>query len=609
MATPDGTAVDKLSISNPRGSKRGACDRCRGQKLRCLRDEQSQDHLQAPCIRCSKAGAICSFGISKRAGRPPASHAANPQQRRVNGGGKSKEAGVDSRLIANTSGHNGMFDKTADRESEEETENSSPVQALSPSSLHETSNLGGVNFHFPQFSGSSSAALALSDEALPSLRHDNDAGEFSGLDTFGSKYNWDYNTYEAQPMDLHMPTRLPTNNNGESRDVGVNTYRTPAHTYTTNAQISGASDEVMDLDWPDRSADIETFSPTKALNARPDRARDMDRQRVQMSASFGMSSTAESAMFRDLAEDDIGTSFDGESVSVSKLQHRRVEGLSKLEMKLYVQLAANDPENHQPTSGATAKAFQGQLVGNVLKSSDTFLELLKSFPGPNTHSSSPFPHAPPTPSINQDSSTCGSSDSGASPSASTLTHDDSSLVEWSRSSQRKLPAGSSDDSKPPPPTDMTTVLQLLTCYLRIIHLHSIMHARLLDYMLAFFPPPAQQVDSVPPVFPDIPPVFPGMQIGGVSLDKFAPFQVKIVLQTSIHLLGEIELALGLPEEYMIAKKRRKGGGKGVLEASVSGGFVKRLMKEEGWKGKRVECVRERLRNLRQVLKGAVDFQR
>ena len=52
------------------GGKRAACDRCRGQKLRCPRDGQSGLSDSIECARCAKVGAVCSFGTSKRAGRP-----------------------------------------------------------------------------------------------------------------------------------------------------------------------------------------------------------------------------------------------------------------------------------------------------------------------------------------------------------------------------------------------------------------------------------------------------------------------------------------------------------------------------------------------------------
>jgi len=161
-----------------------------------------------------------------------------------------------------------------------------------------------------------------------------------------------------------------------------------------------------------------------------------------------------------------------------------------------------------------------------------------------------------------------------------------------RHPQHKLPTGNSDASKPPSLTDTATILQLLTCYVRIIHLHSILYAHILEYMLALPPHNTDRVDLIPLVFP-------GMQVGGVSLDRFGTFQIKILLQISVHVLGEIEVALGLPEGYRVGK--RKGEGRGVLGASVSGEFVESLTKG------RTKCVKEQLRGLRRVLKGADEF--
>ncbi|OKL60774.1 hypothetical protein UA08_04448 [Talaromyces atroroseus] len=48
-------------------SKRFACDRCRDQKLRCPREENSSD----PCARCLRAGAVCVTGCTRLIGRPP----------------------------------------------------------------------------------------------------------------------------------------------------------------------------------------------------------------------------------------------------------------------------------------------------------------------------------------------------------------------------------------------------------------------------------------------------------------------------------------------------------------------------------------------------------
>ena len=621
MGTPEGAGTSSRGPSStapkPQPSKRGACDRCRGQKLRCLRDDQSQDGSQAPCLRCAKAGATCSYGIAKRAGRPPASHVSHAhapssqQQRKESRGERTKESARSSKPVLNTNGHHltSFFDRQADgerfrygaegpatarllpensqntpsRETEEEPETleSSPVDELSPDPLHDTtSHFAGADPHFAAYSGSSNATLSWPDETLSAF-YSNDAGQALSIEPFGPKYSWAFHSYHAQPMDMQMPTALAMNSDGQSKDNGANAYGTPPQTYPSNAHMSVASDEVMDIDFPTRSAHTEPFSPIKPVQARPEElVRNGDRKRV--------------------AETEGVDTFDQGNLSSNEIQHRRMQQLSELAMDLFAQLAANDPENdRQRASDATATVFQDQLVGSVLKSSNTFLTLLTSFSTPTTPSTPTFPHAPPTSPIMQNSP-CSSSYTRASASASTSDQDDSTMEEAGQNARGKLPNGSLDDSKPPPPTDMTTVLQLLTCYLRIIHLHSIMHIRLLDYLLAFFPHTNRHGVSIPPVFP-------GMQIGGVSLDRFGPFQVKLLLQISIHVLGEIELALGLPEEFMIGKRKRRREGRGLLEASVSGGFVKRLMKEEAWRGKKVEFVRERLGNLKRVLKGAIDI--
>ena len=619
MATPKDAATSNVHPSStaPKAqpSKRGACDRCRGQKLRCLRDDQSQDGSQAPCVRCFKAGATCSYGIAKRAGRPSASHvshaSSSQQQRKGNRAEKTKESGRASGSVLNTDGRHltsffdrqtegGQFRRGTDgpasgrllpensrnasnQESEEETETleTSPVEELSSDLLHDTtSHLTGADLHFAAYAGSSNATLPWPDETLSAF-YNNDAGQALSVEPFGPKHSWAFHTYQTQPMDIQMPAALAMSSDAQSKDMATNAYGTPAQTYSTNAQVSGPSGEAMDLDISSGNANTESFSPLMAVQVRPDLFRDRDSTRV--------------------AENEVGNTFDDGALSFNEIQHLRMQELSELAMGLYAQLAANDPENdRQRASGATATVFQDQLVGSVLRSSNTFLTLLTSFSTPATPSSPPFPRPPATTPTNQNNSPCSSSYSTASPSALTSDQDDFTTDEPEQNTCGKLPNGSFDDSKPPPPTDMTIVLQLLTCYLRIIHLHSIMHLRLLDYLLAFLPHTNQHSISVPPVFP-------GMQIGGASLDRFGPFQVKLLLQISIHVLGEIELALGLPEEYMIGKKKRKRDGRGLLEACVSGGFVKHLMKEEAWRGKKVDFMKERLRELRRVLKGAIDF--
>jgi len=213
-----------LSQPHSGGGKRGACDRCRGQKLRCLRADVSQNSPQAECVRCFRAGATCNFGIQKRAGRLPASNDPPRKERRGNG----KKSGMASRAIVSPSAHGSLInskgnggqgqrrigergsdwsveENTAEQENEGESEDTIPVHAVNPSSAHETSSiLPGYNLDFSTRSGSSSATLPWPDETLPTF-YNNDAGEASGLESFDPEYGWAFQHYQAQPMDIQIP--------------------------------------------------------------------------------------------------------------------------------------------------------------------------------------------------------------------------------------------------------------------------------------------------------------------------------------------------------------------------------------------------------------------
>ena len=630
MSTLDASTASRPLSSNLSGTKREACDRCRGQKLRCLRQDQSQDSPQAKCVRCFKAGATCNYGIPSRAGRPPGPNIPPPQRRKGNGGRKPKK---DSKLVVDTSSHNGFLDGKADsrhyrrttrdcgsdglvrqnsmdREKAEEAENINTGHPLSPSSMHDTSNfLCELELAFPAFSEPSTTTLPWPSETLLPLGS-NDGGENLNLEPFGPNYDWAFHQYQTQPMDIQIPTTSPLGYNKQSRNVAINAYEPPSKTGSTNGPLSGSLDEAMDLDLPSGSPHIIPLDPTKILNAPPSQSQDGDGGKTGISTRFvDLSSTAKSILLDNFTEEEAGIKFNEESPAVNQAQHGRMHELSELAMSLYTQLVANDPDDHQSTSDATPTAFQDRLVGSVLQSSNTFLTLLSSFCTPSTVTSSNCS----VPSLNFDNSNCSSIDtnSGTSPSVSAL-EDDGFIAADQPHYGETLPASSPNDFQPPPslPIDVTTILQLLVCHIRIVHLHSIMYARILDYVLTFLPLPitatkTQSVDSV------VPPVFPQMQVGGVSLDRFGMFQIKLVLQISVHVLGEIELALGLPEEYRIGKKGwdKEEVKRGVLETNFSVPFVECLMREGVWKGEkeRLERVRKQLEILRSVLKGTIEF--
>ena len=478
------------------------------------------------------------------------------------------------------------------QESERETEDTLPIYAQSPLSLNDSSNvLGEIDLDFSACSTSSTATLPWPDEIVTPFSYQ-DADEVSGFEPLGSKYGWTLPHNRAHPMDIQVLNTSPDSIGEHHKDLSIDTYGIHAQFCSKDAQMVGLSDETMNIELLNTSAHTASLSPTDAVNARPCPGRDEHREWAQLFDSSGMIAPLNPPPFNDATKTETGIKPSKESLSVDEIQHRLMQELSELAMDLYAQLATNDPEYHQPTSGGTATALQDHLIGSVLKSSDTFLTLLSSFSTPATHSSS-F-----TTATSYKNPIYDSSDSDTSTLSLASDIDDRGIDELVQHSYSKRPAGNSDDLESPPPIDMATVLQLLTCYIRIVHLHSIMHARMLENISAFLQHTAQQVDFVPPVFPN-------MQVGGVSLNRFGTFQIKLLLQISVHVLGEIESALGLPKEFRVGKS--KGGRTGVLGESVSGEFVKCLMNERSWRGKKVESVKEQLRNLRRVVKRAIGF--
>lgn len=605
------------SNSNNPVAKRGACDRCRGQKLGCIHQQQNSDSPQSTCVRCFKAGATCSYDTTKRARRSPASKASSLRERRGNGHGITKVAGAVSGPTVGPSDKSGYLDGkactwqdqrgsgysssdqqsegyTVNQEIERERENTTQMHAQTPSSLRDNSNIPSeVDRDFSVCSRSSNAHLPWSDEMMTPFSYQNPE-EASDLELFGSKYNWVFHNNRAQPIDIQLPDASPTSNREQCRDGGLSTYGIQAQYCSGDAQMSGAS-EAMDIDLLGTSVHTGSLNPADTVDIRQCRDRDEHKEWARLSGSSGMSATANSPLFERLAKTEAEFKLGKGSLSVDETQHRHMQELSKLEMDLYVQLANINEESNQPTSSGVATAFQDQLIGSVLKSSDTFLTVLASFSAPVAHSSplSPYPAAS---SASYKNYIHGSSDSGTSASTSASGIDEYGTDEMVQYPHGKRAIGSYDDLEPALPLDMATVLQLLTCYIRIVHLHSIMHTRMLDYMAAFLQHSTQHVDFGPPVFLD-------MRVGGVSLDRFGVFQIKLLLQISLQVLGGIESALGLPEEFRVGK--HKGGRTGVLMENVSGEFVKCLMNQRVWREKKVDCVKEQLSKLRRVLKRAM----
>ena len=549
-----------VSSSISQQGMRAACDRCRGQKLRCLRDNQGGSEK---CNRCISAEAICSFSVSKRAGRPPSSvrFPAERREKRKSSlgefsttratGARNESSRFNSNLKedrytyqAGDNANDMLLGRTfADRSMEvdtgPQTPKENPLEKSTSSSIREAENtLNQESLSFPVFSVLENATLPWNTDDITSLY---DVGKFADLEPLSSGYDWPLSRNQTEPMDIGSNAISKDETPVQNNRLGEHTVS--MHLRQLNVRMHGS---------------MRTPEPLNVSLRN-------ERQRPISSCS---SSTPTSTSKKDI--EGVGCSLPVKPLLAEEIiQRRRTQQLLELGMNLSSQLMFN--EMHR----SHAQEFSGledQCVGKVLKNSIAFLNILTSF----------YPRSRlPT--------EC---------SGSTSKDEERSSSKVSDTSNPAIENDVRGEYLKPLPADMTTIVQLLSCYIRITHMHSVLYTRIFNYLTT-----QQHISQIPPVFP-------GLQVDGVSLDAFGKFQVRLVLQISTHILGEIEMALGLPEGYRIGKGNTQN--QGILETSVSIQFVEMIMQENGRTGlgmekDRVASIKDTLAKLRQLLKGAINI--
>ena len=118
------------------------------------------------------------------------------------------------------------------------------------------------------------------------------------------------------------------------------------------------------------------------------------------------------------------------------------------------------------------------------------------------------------------------------------------------------PASTTDTPSPPPkPTplvqpDLAISLMLATCYVRINHLYTTLFRHIHHFTLAL-----QTVAAAgrPDRRSELPPQIPSLDIGGFKPPSYGTLQIMLVVQTSCHLLAQIERVSGIEEWERIEK--------------------------------------------------------
>ena len=632
------------TTARPSEHKRAACDRCRNQKLRC----SGEDQIGTKCHRCARAGAECNFSASLKAGKP-ASAKANPSNKRKDNVRSSKRA-MSWEAVAHEPEEHAFDDMLQDDFFEQSLGDAFGI--ATPGSLGGNSivnrrigpSIDAVDFHH--------CAAKDNPIFLPAEQLDFGYGiENANMNAPGSyPVNFEPLTdvYNYSPQQDQRPDPSDTSwisMCGQGSNAENNTK--PAGT---------SSGKISQLVSQGGSSMYQT-DPSETTEHRME----MTEDRMDWDSSH------EHQQMRTKSNDQTAV-----AATPQDIRQQRMQELSQLSMTIYTHLTT------LPNGDKTSSHSLKPLASKVLASSVDFLSLLTTlYSSSHTLTTNDIivtdPQYPSDEEDNLDCSSGNSSDdmdiSSSNPPASRSKAYTSGRCHRrkrtrsssSRAAQRSPADQAKQDRKGTnncvgnqcegqhQPADMTEVFAILTCYIRLLHLHSLLYANISETLNSspslsspctsfcpcnkggseenpFLPgttvsksEPSRLAYSTSSILATLqkqrvpstqhpppsttPPLFPGLSLSGVSLDHFAKFQIKFLLQITTHTLGEIEHVLGLPEGYRISRRRdnhrfpsaeksdkadvtdsrRHGGGSdGILgSACVSKSFVEVTMKERG----------------------------
>ncbi|KAL8734601.1 MAG: hypothetical protein Q9181_003153 [Wetmoreana brouardii] len=677
------------------GNKRGACDRCRGQKLRCSREGQNGTLDSTKCVRCAKADAVCIFSTSMKSGRPTAANAKSSKRkesRKTNpvasweamATDEQEDYALNSDTIQTDFLEQSLRDDafgmlTAESLGEEKGSNRRLAPTIDTSSMPVT---------LEDFSASDASSFSVGEhlDFLNPLETSNmtTTATNGGLHLLSAQYPidfgpfiQDYHQLSQQGHDID-PQNLPGSFAGDARNGSNGAFpaegRTPART-SSDTRLSEAAPRTPQRSRPNNHH-AKPLSAGQSVHSQTKSGDEMD-----CDNSSDLSFTTPSSKTRPETKPSYLPCPPAPSQDI---RHRRMQELSDLGMTLYAQVleTASPALSTSPPKSSPQPPFT--LAGKVLSGSIKFLHLLT-----NLYSTCPSVASSPTtneildkrkPSNSvQDDAISHYSPSSSSSDLNVTAPSFSGVVEMecnspllsvgpqskhrhSRSAskihQRKRTRSPSQFSHPTSgpetkwqvgtgeelgverhqPADVTEVFALLTCYIRLLQLHSLLYARITEFLISFSQEPsssstsnqagvsaAQGYPSGHSSAPNLSslgatssasrdgimdgtsssqnsrgtpaPLFPGLCLNGVCLDNFANFQIKFLLQITAHTLGEIECVLGLPEGYRVSRRDSTFGAnaaangiagegcqgrRGILDTGcVSKGFIEMTMESTG----------------------------
>lgn len=564
-------------LSSPgSSSKRFACDRCRGQKLRCVRECASHE----TCKRCFRVGAVCVTSPPLRMGRPS----------RAGSGGRRRstnlvEGRAPTATVASTGDNHISAVETGTRARNELSWLPDLSQRRAPRpfcTTHDRSNSNSNNslpspafsqFHDWHAPASESMASIPDPLEMAAPADSTESGSSCLCDHSMPSLNWPWESPDAP--DEYVD---PTNERSSREDVfsATSSSEAPAVSHPPNPSMNAPSvavpHHIGDRDGdhlPDGGEVTDDFAMSDA---------EQDRNVAEGEKTYGKSCTQQ---------------------------------LSELNLNLHQQsLHLNSSPGPLPLSALTCTDISGRsgdtnYLGNILHSSQEFLKFLISF----------FPSSP--------------SDSLPASALSITDYLEHRPGDWQRQHRtlhhqgsRKTPSSDSESSfagssgfdisgtvssvslQSRPPTENTlacasslvrldtpVILLVLSCYVHIIRIYSMIFSHIHSALLA-------TRSGLAPSLPTL----PGLQLSGFPLQS-GNLQVKILMEVVVHSLDRIEQTLGLPLEYRVS--RGDGRSKDMLGDPQVMELFKIVIRQEERAG--VKSIREYIRSIKHLLKDILDL--
>lgn len=571
---PYPTMLGKAPASPRNSSKRFACDRCRGQKLRCVRDDKKHE----TCIRCLRMNAVCITNSPLRMGRPRRAETERRRRRTLEADGQTLIMTSDDQVLEMETGIGAASKPSwmpnaipeelgpSDANPNDGSTSTNNISNNTCPSL-ESSDLPSWQAQGSESMGSIHETLGLADPGNRALSESNSVGD-------GSKsiLNWPSPSLDTTDVFADL-----TNGVSLSEEVFLASLQPPASRPPTSPTNSA------EMASPGRSGSENSHD---FLNGCP--------------ALSDFAVPERSQIHQYGTKTDTTTSTESEKSPEKDCIHL----LSELSLSLYRQLLRFNSNTLSPPlvpltrCGTNASMDDPNLIGNILHSSEEFLTLINgllsslhepseslpanvaSFIPENFHHESRDPHKRNINFYTQSLMKTSSPSFGFSLSAC------SSAGTGNLSSRPKQglvgnKTAASFLSKP----DTPVILLVITCYVQLIRIYSMIFSHVHRSLLA-------TVSGHTPSLLDL----PDFQISGFPL-RSGILQVKILIEVVVHFLNHIEKVLGLPMEYRVSS--RDGRSTGMLSDLDLTELFKMVIKQEE-RGE-VKSLREHIKCMKNLL--------